>query len=434
MNKQELLADTDVKLFVEWLAGNLPKLRICLRLKASRFVPKGIEADLKGIEAVLEKYLWKSSEMQEGNWAETKLYLNRLGGDLRKAVAANNQIATLDACKKILGWGGNRNWSTGAHPFLSRMATASPPSLCKYIRETGKAFELPTSNTLTIAPPVTKMNSMLTKVHALYATDGLPIYDSRVAAAIASLVECWRVDSGLAAGTLPHALVFPATLPTRTIFRLFPGATHHPGVMPYGITNTPADWSGSKIRLGWVMEAVLSKLPELFSAEGAISERMHAFEASLFVIGYDASCLRCVATAGEIDHHYKSRVGALLKPDKSTVPTETKTVRPLREQDDDKDIHYSGTLENGFNVSWGETQFKLAPGDIDEILSEFGGMSDIPLGASQTPPRPPASLGQWLEDNGWASARYASAIASILRQEGVIASHRGKSPIFLTFA
>lgn len=435
MNKKEFLDDPDVILFVNWLVRNLPKLPVYLRVKASRFVSKSVEADVVGIEAVLKEYQWKSSGMKSGDWVETKQYLDKLAKSLRNAVAANDQVATLRACKDTLTWGGNRNWATGAYPFLNGTAPDSPSDLCQYLRSTGEAFELTTADSGTIAPPVTKMNSMLTKVHALYAEDGLPIYDSRVAAAIASLVECWRVDSNLAAGPLPSALEFPATLPTRTVFRLFPGARHHPGVMAYGANKTPADWSSAKIRLGWVMEAVLSGQKGLFAVEGAMSNRMHAFEASLFVIGYDVACLH-TPTSGKIDPRYKTRVASLLKTGVSAVPKEgSTTIRPLREQDRDKDIRYTGALENGFDVYWGDHHFNLSPGDMDEILSEFGGMHDVRLGAGRPPSHPPeGSLGRWLENTGWSSSQYASAIAAILRHEGVISSHRGVKPIYLTFA
>lgn len=47
-----------------------------------------------------------------------------------------------------------------------------------------------------LSSPIGRMNSTLAKVHALYATDGLPIYDSRVAGAVASLVELWEREHG----------------------------------------------------------------------------------------------------------------------------------------------------------------------------------------------------------------------------------------------
>jgi len=427
MKKSDFLTNADVNDFVGWLVTALPMFPVCLQIGSSRFVPGGIRARVNGIEAVLSNYRWKPSGLTVGDWVQTTAHLASLASPLQAAVAAGNQPNTLAACDAILQWGGNRNKKTGAYPFLNQMAGASAPNLCQYLCATGAAFHLATADATCIAPPVTMMNSMLTKVHALYATDGLPIYDSRVAAAIASLVELWRFSISTTAHPLPVALSFPATLPTRTVLRLFPNATHHPGVMVYGSPCTPADWSGAKIRLGWLMEEVLNRNTLLFASEGSLKDRIHAFEASLFMIGYDVACLACPNDTA-ISASYKRRVKMLQS---ASLSQHNKTVRPLSGKG--QNITYSGEAAIGFSVIWGITKFQLSPEDINEIVSEFGGLNNVPLGACQTDPTP-NSLGQWLVDNGWASARYASAIAAILHEEDMIARHDEKKPILLSFA
>lgn len=307
----DFLKDQDVIDFIEWLAypgeGDLPVARpghtgeeapfslltfpICLNIKKSRFVPEGVRARVEGIEGVLRHYIWQSAGMHKGDWPETKMRLAALSDALRDAVRSGINSATLDACRDILVWGGNRDWNVGAWPFLAGMASAG--KLCRYIADTGASFSLATARLSALTPPAGLMNSMLTKVHALYASDGMPIYDSRVAAAIASLVEMWRVDTGKSGAPLPPALAFPATTRSRTVHRLFPHADH-PGVMAYGAPGTITQWSSAKVRLGWVMESVLNRLPGLFSDRcktPSLADRMHAIEASLFMIGYDVTCL-----------------------------------------------------------------------------------------------------------------------------------------------
>jgi hypothetical protein len=71
---------------------------------------------------------------------------------------------------------------------------------------------------------------MLAKLHALRATGGLPIYDSRVAAAIATLAQRWRFDANLPATRLPTELIFPAADRRRTVLCKFPNA-ESPGVI-----------------------------------------------------------------------------------------------------------------------------------------------------------------------------------------------------------
>lgn len=291
MNKQAFLADQDVEDFLAWLARELPRLKIRLDIKRSRFVPSGLQVEVTGLENVLPHYTWKSHGMASGDWAETRMHLAALADALRDAVQRDSDPDALEACREILRWGGNRGWHRGAYPFLSARAAAWV--LCRYLRETGAAFALDTADADALVPPVETLDSMLTKVHALYAEDGLPIYDTRVAAAIASLVEMWRVATGKSGDPLPVPLTFPATTASRTVRGLFPHA-NAPGVMTYSAPETTSQWASTKVRMGWVMESVLVRSPGLFAGycpAASLAERMHAFEAALFMVGYNVRCL-----------------------------------------------------------------------------------------------------------------------------------------------
>lgn len=437
MTKTDFLNDANVEDFIEWLAypseGDFPAINaghtdgkesfsllsfpICLSIKKSRFVPMGITVRVNGIENVLRHYMWKSAGMAKGDWPETKTCLTALSVALRAAVGSSDNSATLNACSAILKWGGNRNWKVGAYPFLHGLDSAE--TLWQYITNTGASFSLATADESKLTPTVSLMNAMLTKVHALYASDGLPIYDSRVAAAIASLVEMWRVDTGKSGTSLPPRLAFPATMTSRTVLRLFPHA-NHPGVMLYGAPDTVAQWSSAKVRLGWILESVLTKLPGLFStccATPSLADRMHAFEASLFMIGYDVTCLDC-KLGEEPPSEYKKALKSLTQPLSSAGPHKTITTLSGR----GCPISYSGDIETGFEVKWGELRFKLDPEFLRDIESEFVGRRGVPLGASMTGTIPDDSLGKWIVDEGWASPRYASAISAVLYAEGIITS------------
>lgn len=286
MNKTKFLHDPNVVDFIDWCIIQLPSLQINLNISRSRFVPKPINTSCQGLDEVLSHYAWKAVGTNNGSWNETVNHLGQMAAELRHAVDFGTDDEALAACKNVLNWGGNRNYKVGAYPFL-----CSQTNLRDYIQNTAHAFCLNTANTSELAGPhlpVRQMNSMLTKVHALYAQDGLPIYDSRVAAAIATLVEQWRRHSGLTTKPLPNTLKFPATLPTRTVLKQFTDADH-PGVMIYGADNTVVQWSGAKVRLGWLIGTLIDRLPNLFAdIDGG---RMRAFEAALFMIGYDVRCL-----------------------------------------------------------------------------------------------------------------------------------------------
>lgn len=427
MNRAEFLNNGEVQEFIQWLVNAVSDIEICLNIPRSRFVPSPIRRNVQGLNAVLPLYRWRATGMQVGDWCETRRHLMDLANRLRQAVndPASDLLAVI---RSVLEWGGNRNWDVGAFPFLQEHNNAG--SLRRYIEDVGRALHLTTADTTLVAPPVEKMNSMLTKVHALYAQDGLPIYDSRVAAAIATLVECWRVEHNIVRTPLPGLLVFPATLRNRTVKKRFQGALHMPPVLNYADPMMPAMWGSAKIRLGWIMQEVLSRCPELFPDDQEMPARMHAFEATLFMIGYDVACLQCNGVVGDNQRRtYAANFrGGITELD----VTNARAIRPLSGRG--KDINYSGSIEAGFSVRWGaKVRFDVDPEQIVEIQAEFGGCLDIPLGASRTDPTP-GSLGEWLRANGWPSSSYATPIAAVLKDLEVITRTQGQKPILLSFA
>lgn len=426
MKKNQFLANSEVNNFVSWLVANLPTLPINLRIGKSRFVPNGVNEDLIGFDKVLKHYIWNSTGTSGGSWTGTKSCLTGLSNALRTAVAKNDDGGTFKACEDILAWGGDRNSKVGAYPFLERKKNTN--TLCEYIRTTGNSFLLTSADDSSIAPPVTRMNAMLTKVHALYATDGLPIYDSRVAAAIASLVELWRQST--AHGNLTPELTFPATLTTRTVLRLFPNAIP-PGVMPYGASSAAAtakQWSSAKVRLGWIMEEVLTNSPTLFPS--SFADRMHAFEASLFMIGYDPACLNPHATT--------SGAGSSAS---TVVPAYAKAMRTIRKGMmagfallpkmscatlvQNKLFEYSGNLEDGFVIWYPSGPVLIELGFIEEIQNAFGGYHPVLFGFDMTGKKAPiGSFGRWIGEQSSQygrklTGRHASHIAALLVNEGL---------------
>jgi hypothetical protein len=293
MDKTTYLSLPEVKGFISWLINALPSLQVYLKIKQSRFVPVCVDVRLNSFSQIIDCYVWKSNGSKTGDWNETNLLVKSLSQALGAAVQAKNNAHAISVCDTILAWGGDRNPAVGASPFLHSMA---PDTLCNYISNVGSQFILNSANLDELAPPVTLMNSMLTKVHAMYATDGLPIYDSRVAAAIASLVELWRRCADDSGNALPQSLAFPATMKNRSVTCIFPDAAP-PGVLAYGAANvgtTAKRWSAAKVRLGWIIEDLLVKSPDLLlqGKNLPLADKIRAFEASLFMIGYNVKCLK----------------------------------------------------------------------------------------------------------------------------------------------
>lgn len=144
-------------------------------------------------------YSWRAAGMTEGTFAETRSAQQPRPRDHR----ATTDAEALSACKRILVWGGDRRPTEGALPLLE-----AQQDLLGYLHAVKASLSLDTA----VVPPggtfptVLAMNSMLTKVHAFISADGLPIYDSRVAGAAASLVEAWRQEEGTAHAPLPAPL------------------------------------------------------------------------------------------------------------------------------------------------------------------------------------------------------------------------------------
>lgn len=291
MNQKEYINQEEVQGFITWLGNQLGNLQIELNIKKSRFVPRAVANQMiNGLVNVPNHYQWKAKGLLSGTWEENNVRLAQLATELQQAVAANNSIRAFNACCAIIDWGGDRNSAKGATPFLQNMGN----DLCAYIKKAGEELSLSRAQLGKQYPSVTRMNSMLTKIHALYSTDGLPIYDSRVAAAIATLVEMWRRSTDAHRESLPSTLVFPATLLNRSVKQKYPDAAN-PGTFSYDktyVTTTTIRWAEAKVRLGWLMSEVLTNKPEAFVMQGAsLASRMRAMEASLFMVGYDVTCL-----------------------------------------------------------------------------------------------------------------------------------------------
>lgn len=284
--------------FIQWLSTKLRTVRVSLSIPKSSRNPLVIKRELTGIESVLGAYSWKSfwidktgQRVDSQSWITTKDSLRALSSNLRSLCASKESTDRdiLEACKSILVWGGERDATKGASRFLDSLV--ADRKLKAYLNEVKEVFRLD-SKFGPLRGQVAEMNSMLTKIHALMSDDGLPIYDSRVAAAAASFVEIYSrdVQSNF---VCPRELIFPAVGgggERRSVSRLFPDCIK-PRVLRYGQPRTSHEWALAKWHLGRVFRDLLDHDSRLFASEGNSSERAHALEASFFMIGYDVRCL-----------------------------------------------------------------------------------------------------------------------------------------------
>lgn len=296
MNREEFLSSPEVDTFVDWLAGNASSLIVDFDIRRSARVPMRVHRTVQGLDSVIGSYMWRAcwydadgQAVESLDWDSTVHSLARLSNQLRTALQNQSDHEAMQACNAIFEWGGERNSKQGARPFLE--AKHANNRLTNYLACARDAFHLRDAR-LDELDRVENVNSMLTKVYALASGDGLPIYDSRVAAAIACLVEIFRATQGCTWQQIPELLLFPTMYgdQRRRVTRLHADAlVSDNATLYYDRPDTATRWASAKLRLGWIIEAVLNRSPQLLASQP--HSRMHAFEASLFMIGYDVRCL-----------------------------------------------------------------------------------------------------------------------------------------------
>ena len=288
MKRKQFLAQPEVQSFIAWLEANLPTLTFKLRFKSSKFVPDGLVTDVQGFEQVLEHYCWKASwldthpsAVDSQTWPETRRSLGQLREWLTSAVNAGDEQQALQACLQILRWGGVR----GAIPFLHRLAANN--ELSRYLKKLAVLVSLDGSNDLDDldTSSVERFDAGLTKIHALLDISGSPIYDSRVGAAIAMLYSMFRQQ--WVGGGKP-LLAFPSGAARGSQIRN-PGAFLNGLAAPQFSAIDYAEWARWQVRLGWIIRDLLERT-KWFAEQGSMPARCHAFEASLFMLGYDLRC------------------------------------------------------------------------------------------------------------------------------------------------
>jgi len=447
--RAQFLADHDVSAFIAWLTGSASghttgpaltnTLIVDLNIKASPKVPQGLSVSVIGLDAVTALYQWKANwqippnpSILSQDWQSTRNSLASLSAALRGPVLALNNGSTLVACDAILRWGGDRSRARGAYPFLHGLADPSG-----YICTAAAQLSLATAD-LAVLGNISKMNSMLTKVHALDATDGLPIYDSRVAVAIATLVEIYRSCRTPGWTSVPALLTFPSLDPARAVTSLFTGALDH-GSLAARDSGTTVPWTQSKIRLGWIIEDVLTRQPNLFSDDtlggGSLQGRMHAFEAALFMIGYDARCLSrnfCNPPKGGVVLPAKARIAATARKSNASSTSNKKTACTLTSG---TRFGYVGNREDRLRIDIGKkTSIDISAAFIDEIVAHFadaewvdGDFSRGPAGQRRAPDESFASFIEEHSENMAGrrlSRQNAPRIAAVLVAIGVCQSRK----------
>jgi hypothetical protein len=282
MNKEDFLSKTDVEGFVDWLSCKLLNVEININILPSRFVPGGLEFNCIGINELSGRYIWASKWTDSKNnthcsndWSSTQNSLARLRVWINDSLESGRETDLYDASIAVLEWGGVKS----ARFFLKNLAEAN--QLVGYLSSKKTSMSLDNANLNNLS--FDRFDSGLTKVHALLSEDGLPIYDSRVAAVICAFVYLYREETNMPINNL----LFPASSARGKQIRnlrCFQGGNVFPRLYSQA---SDVDWGRAQVKLGWIFQSVLKRNQDLFPNENGLIARMYALEASFFMLGYD---------------------------------------------------------------------------------------------------------------------------------------------------
>ena len=157
MNKEAYLSEGNLEQFVEW-AGHLVRGEWGLE---HSYQGKGPAFECSTLYQAYQQYLWPNS---------------------RSGESAGDTMDRFDGyrAKEIVEWGGINNLDVSTSRHWGHM---SPAELQRYIDEVKRVFHLDSADTDRLRD-IKQMSSGFSKIYSALVP-GLPIYDSRVACALA---------------------------------------------------------------------------------------------------------------------------------------------------------------------------------------------------------------------------------------------------------
>lgn len=273
MNLPSYLRDAEVPRFIDWasriVGGDEP-----LSQKYDRRNGRGPEWECASLGEAYGKFEWSYSTQlpdehqrrRGSSLGENMDVLDRLRSLLRQSRLRNDVNGFYAAATATLDWGGIRNSRK-----LPALGTNALRTLCLAADQLD-----PASADTGKLEAVTQMNSGFSKVYSLLL-DRFPIYDSRVACALASLVHKYCHEKKLPSVPVELAFGLPTSRnpdrrdPSCSKFnfpRLLPGDAQH-----YAISNLRSAW-------------LLGKLAKQPFCDVPGERRVLALQSALFMIGY----------------------------------------------------------------------------------------------------------------------------------------------------
>ena len=280
MDRAAYLSDADVRAFLDWAE---PIVTQKWRIDHSWTSPKWGTRCFETLFDAYKGYEWKfrvnlpDHGMCEGeSYEDSVRVLDALRRQLRENAERGDTDGFLEAAIAVVEWGGVRR----NRQRLRDLGDEVLPRLTANARLLD-----PDTADLDHLSGIEEMNSGFSKIYSLLLTD-FPIYDSRVACALASLVRwfCQEKDRE----SIPGALAF-RVLPAQGKARRDPSGehfkfpkVHYPGTARYAQSNVMAAW----------LLGELAKHPPFCGED----DPLHALQSAMFMIGYaplERPCEQC---------------------------------------------------------------------------------------------------------------------------------------------
>jgi len=417
MDREQYLASPAVRSFSDWLGQRLDSPGSFVHSYVSRRDRTTWEC--RCLYSAFLGYRWPfrmrdpltGRTIHGSTFDETVLALESVGKGLEQALRAGDHTQALSCCNAVLDWGGI---VTGR--YLERIGEGLVPQLRRWVRQ------LNDPGLRLDSLPRVEMNSGWTKIYSLLVP-GFTMYDSRVAAALALLAATFAQEQGLR--EVPSELRF-ALVPDRSTVQRRPIAFRdefpvaRPGDGHHLRSNIMANWL-----LGEVVTAHNSRFGELPRSHG-----LWALQSALFMIGYETAPADSTEGVQKASTSTRTTTGSLRRSSlRGSGQAQFKpsfVVMPLSGRGTPVAVTRT---DMGFHVVWGNLAFYVEQQLVREILEEFlvDKNSWYPLGASMTNP-PPDGLGSFLAKRApGLTPRHASAIAPLLRHEGLVESRGVKA-------
>ncbi len=284
MNKTEFLNSSSIQDFVEWISLELDAPGSFEHKYVMRR-PKGRVWICNSIFSAFENYNWpftcrhplSNSPIKGNTFEESKTLLDELAEGLHDSIYQDNIELCQKYCFAVLEWGGvlpkNRNKVLNIGSNISM-----------YLRNTGNRLNPDTFDTEDYNEDII-MNAGFTKIYSLLI-DNFVIYDGRVGAALGLLVRKFCDEKGLL--NIPAELLF-AYGNARGKYDATVQNRRNPSNKKYRfpvLGNVYWKHTDNNLRANWLLKEIIDKTDSGFKGLNP-SFQLRAFEAALFMIGYD---------------------------------------------------------------------------------------------------------------------------------------------------